>query len=58
MTDTRNSSLEQDLVLIEAIKWKSVDRDNMEFEARVSCYQRDAIMRLVRNVRALEDISK
>ena len=27
--------------LVEETKWKSVDRDNMEFEGRVTCYQLD-----------------
>ena len=27
--------------LFEGTKWKSVDKDNMEFEGRVSCYQLD-----------------
>ena len=27
--------------LIEETKWKSVDRDNMEFDGRVTCYQLD-----------------
>ena len=27
--------------LIEDTKWKSVDKDNMEFEGRVTCYQLD-----------------
>ena len=27
--------------LVEGTKWKSVDKDNMEFEGRVTCYQLD-----------------
>ena len=27
--------------LLEETKWKSVDKDNMEFEGRVTCYQLD-----------------
>lgn len=27
--------------LIEETRWKSVDKDNMEFEGRVTCYQLD-----------------
>jgi hypothetical protein len=27
--------------LFEKTKWKSVDKDNMEFEGRVTCYQLD-----------------
>ena len=27
--------------LLEDTKWKSVDKDNMEFEGRVTCYQLD-----------------
>jgi hypothetical protein len=37
----------EDIQLIENIKWKSVDKDNMEYEARISCYQLDAINRLI-----------
>jgi len=28
---------------LRGIKWKSADRDNMEFAARITCYQKDAI---------------
>ena len=28
-------------ILFEKTKWKSVDKDNMEFEGRVTCYQLD-----------------
>jgi hypothetical protein len=28
---------------LEDIKWRSVDRDNMEFEARITCFQMDNI---------------
>ncbi len=41
--------------LIDTIKWKSIDKDNMEFEARVTCYQRDAILSQTERVKALTD---
>ncbi len=41
--------------LIDTIKWKSIDKDNMEFEARVTCYQRDAILSQTERVKALEE---
>jgi hypothetical protein len=28
---------------LENIKWQSADKDNMEFEARITCFQMDAI---------------
>lgn len=31
------------LAALESIKWKSADRDNMEFSARITCFQMDAI---------------
>ena len=38
----RVAKLEEALrFLIEETKWKSVDRDNMEFDGRVTCYQLD-----------------
>lgn len=40
-------TLEEGVRLIKNIKWKSVDKDNMEFEARVSCFQKEAITKLV-----------
>lgn len=40
----------EDIRLVKNIKWESIDRDNMEFSARVSCYQREAIDRLLRHV--------
>ena len=39
--------LKKDIGLIQAIQWKSVEKDNMEFESRITCYQLDAIRRLV-----------
>jgi hypothetical protein len=35
------------LRLVSTIQFKSADRDNMEFTARVSCYQRDALTSLI-----------
>lgn len=29
--------------LVNNIDWKSVDKDNMEFETRVTCFQKDAL---------------
>jgi hypothetical protein len=37
----RVAKLEEALKFLLATKWKSVDRDNMEFEGRVTCYQLD-----------------
>lgn len=37
----------QDVQLLKGIKWKSVDKDNMEFASTVSCYQLDALRRLI-----------
>ena len=38
----RVAKLDEELrFLIEETKWKSVDRDNMEFEGRITCYQLD-----------------
>ena len=28
---------------IKQLRWKSVDRDNMEFEVKTSCYVKDAL---------------
>lgn len=33
-------------------KWKSVDRDNMEFEGRITCYQLDAIRAALESARS------
>ena len=30
---------------IQQLKWKSVDKDNMEFEVRMTCYVRDELIR-------------
>lgn len=38
----------EDIRLIQNIRWLSVDRDNMEFTALASCYQVDAIKKLLR----------
>lgn len=40
MTDTE---LEQLKIWIKELKWKSVDRDNMEFEVRTTCYVKDLL---------------
>ena len=37
----RIETLEAALRFLLDTKWKSVDKDNMEFEGRVSCYQLD-----------------
>ena len=34
-----NERLREALSFLMKTKWKSVDRDNMEFEGRVTCYQ-------------------
>jgi len=34
--------------LLGAPKWKSVDKDNMEFEARITCYTLDKIRQALR----------
>ena len=34
-----NGRLREALSFLMKTKWKSVDRDNMEFEGRVTCYQ-------------------
>lgn len=36
------------LGLLEGIKWKSADKDNMEFTARITCFQRDDIRAALR----------
>jgi hypothetical protein len=32
---------------LEGIKWKSADRDNMEFSATITCFQMDKIRALL-----------
>jgi hypothetical protein len=46
---------EADIRLLESIRWKSIDRDNMEFEARATCYQRDALHRILAMTEAREN---
>ena len=42
VTSARVAKLEEALrFLFEETKWKSADKDNMEFEGRVTCYQLD-----------------
>jgi hypothetical protein len=41
--EARVEALEKALT---GISWKSADRDNMEFTARITCYQMDAIRAL------------
>ena len=36
-----NGRLRDALDFLMTTKWKSVDRDNMEFEGRITCYQLD-----------------
>ena len=38
---------EERLRLVSKIMWKSVDKDNMEFEARISCFQKDALDEMI-----------
>jgi erythromycin esterase-like protein len=35
---------------IVGLRWKSVDRDNMEFECRVTCYEKDKLDALVQQL--------
>lgn len=39
--EKRMAELREALKLLFNTKWKSVDKDNMEFEGRVTCYQLD-----------------
>lgn len=49
----------EDLRLVRNIKFKSADKDNMEFTALVSTYQVDALKRLVDNfTEAFEEAAK
>lgn len=41
--------------LIREIKWRSIDKDNMEFAGTINCYQMDAITALVRAAEALNN---
>jgi hypothetical protein len=40
-SEARVTALEKALA---SIQWKSADRDNMEFTARITCYQMDALL--------------
>jgi len=42
--------IEEAIRLVASIKWLSIDKDNMEFKATVSCYQVDAIRLLISTV--------
>lgn len=33
--------------LVREIKWKSVEKDNMEFEARITCFQKEALQAII-----------
>lgn len=45
---------EEELRILENIKWKSVDKDNMEFETRVSTYQVDALNKLIKQFKDIQ----
>ena len=49
---------EEALRLVRNIQFESIDKDNMEFMAHVSCYQRDAIDELMRLVDPPDTLSK
>jgi len=40
-------SLSEDIRLLNAIRWKSIEKDNMEFETRVTCFQVEALKRIL-----------
>lgn len=44
--------------LAEQIKWRSIDRDNMEFEVRTTVYVRDAIRELIKCARRSSELDK
>ena len=55
----RVAQLEEALrFLIEGTKWKSVDRDNMEFEGRVTCYQLDQARAALKDAPKWEVLNK
>ena len=37
----------EEMRLIENINWKSIDKDNMEFQGTISCYQKDALTKMI-----------
>ena len=39
-----------ELETLKNLKWKSVDKDNMEFELRTTCYVVDAIRKMVKEI--------
>lgn len=38
---------------LETLRWKSIDKDNMEFECRTTCYEMDKIRAALTRARAL-----
>jgi len=44
--------------LVGNIPWKSVDKDNMEFEARASCYQVEAIRTLLAHTADYDELKE
>jgi len=40
---TSTELLEKGIKVLENIKWKSIDKDNMEFSATITCYQMDKL---------------
>ena len=47
---TVEERLKEDLRLVNNIDWLSIDKDNMEFSAIASCYQIDALRRLLKRI--------
>ena len=41
-----------DIKLVENLKWRSIEKDNMEFECPyATCYQVDALRRIIRSLK-------
>lgn len=55
MTDQQR--LKEDIRLVSNIRWKSDDKDNMEFITRASCFQTEALARLLDRLQTYEQCS-
>ena len=47
---TREERLKEDLRLVKNIDFLSTDKDNMEFQAYATCYQVEALSRLIERI--------
>jgi hypothetical protein len=52
-----SNPLEQDIRLVAALKFVNIDKDNMEFRVTFTCFQREALQRVIEAAGKYNDLA-